>query len=391
MSFVALGQRAWILILIGLAGAGSASSADLAIETVPGALGNSIAVHVRVVGPSGQPAAIQFDLEHPPALNFTGSPGPAVFNSGKTLYSQAQGAGRTRFLIVGVNSTPIPEGILVSLAGTVGAGLPPGDYLLSVRDGAASGPGGEETQFAGAATSFTVGESIPDSPSGLIAHLSAGGGWKTIVSLFNPSPAPVPVRIAAWSSSGSPLAIPWAVASGGSAGAAGGPFSWTIQPNGTLDLVADDPANPAVTVGWAQLYAPASVSGWVTYAMNLPSGWRSETVVPVERRSPVSLVLPFDNSSDYSTGVAVANNSEIGGAAVLVVARDGEGRHLFSDLLALPVRGHTSFDSALEYPALSGLKGTLEFQNTLDGAIAVVGVRFHSTGTLAAISPVLKD
>jgi hypothetical protein len=158
-----------------------------------------------------------------------------------------------------------------------------------------------------------------------------------------------------------------------------------------LDLVADDPANPAVTVGWAQLFTTTAVSGWVTYAMSLPSGWQSETAVPVERRSPVSLVLPFDNSADYSTSVAVASSSASGGAVVLVVARDGEGRHLFSDLLQLPIRGHTSFGVAQKYPALSGLRGTLEFQNTRDGTIAVIGMRIHSSGTLAAVSPAVKD
>lgn len=391
MAIVALKQRVWILILTALAGAAIASAADLALETVSAPFGNSVALQVRVLNGSGSSAAIQFDLEHPSVLSFAGSPGPAVLQSGKTLYSSTLGAGRTRFLVVGMNSTPIPEGVLVSLAGTFGAGMQSGGYSVAVREGRGSGAEGEDTLVSGSETGFTVGGSIPDSPSGLIAHLSAGGGWKTIVSLFNPSSVAAPVRIAAWNSGGSTLAIPWAVSPGGPVAGTGNPLEWTIQPHGTLDLVLDDPANPGVTVGWAQVFSPAAVSGWVTYAMSLPSGWRSETVLPVERRSPASSVLPFDNSADYSTGVAVANSSELGGAVVLLVARDGEGRHLFSDLLQLPARGHTSFALAEKYPALAGLRGTLEFQNTREGVIAVMGVRIHVSGTLAAISPASRD
>jgi hypothetical protein len=391
MYFVALRQRPWALILTGLISAGIASPADLAMEAVSAPFGNSVAVQVRVLEGLGPSAAIQFDFEYPSSFSFASSPGPAVSASGKTLYAHTLGAGRTRFLVVGMNSTPIPEGILVSLAGTAGAGTQPGDYSLAVRGGTRSDPGGEDSHVAGAEARLTVGGSIPDSPSGLIAHLSAGGGWRTIISLFNASSVAAPVRIAAWNSGGGPLAIPWAVASGGPTAGTGNPLEWTIQPNGTLDLVAGDPANPEVTVGWAQLSAPAAVSGWITYAMSPPSGWRTETVIPVEKRSPVSWVLPFDNSADSSTGVAVANSSEIGGTVVLVVARDGEGRHLLSDLLQLPARGHTSFGVAQKYSALAGRRGTLEFQNTREGAIAVMGVRFHSSGTLAAISPTVKD
>ena len=391
MSLVAPKQRICIVLLAGLVLAASAVPADLALETVSGPLDNSVSVQVRVLDRSGPSSAIQFDLEHPASLSFAGSPGPIVSGSGKTLYSGTLAAGGTRFLVVGLNSTPIPEGVLISLAATVGADTQPGNYSLAIRNALASDPGGDESPVSGAETNFTLGGSVPEMPSGLIPHLSMGNGWSTTVSVYNPSPAASPVRIASWNSGGGPLVVPWAVPVGGPVGGTGNSTELTIQPNGTLDLVAGDPAIPEATLGWAQLFAPAGVSGWVTYALKLPSGQLFETVVPVERRTPVSSVIPFDDSSGYSTSVAVANSSGSGGAVVLVVARDAEGRHLFSDLLQLPVLGHTFFQVAQRYSALAGLRGTLEFQNTRDGAIGVIGLRTHSSGTLAAVSPAAKD
>jgi hypothetical protein len=390
MSFAAIQQRVWVLVFTCLAGAGNARAADLALETLKSPFGSSVAVQVRVLDPSGQTAALQFDLDHPSSLSFAGSPGLAAFDGGKSLYSHTLSASRTRFLVVGMNSTPIPEGVLVSLAATVGAGTPPGNYAIAVRDAMGSDPGGEASPISGSEAQFSVGEATA-SPPGLITHLAVGGGWKTTVSLYNPSPESVPVRIASWDGSGSPMAIPWTVPPGDPAAETGTPLQWTIHPNGTLDLVADDAASSAATVGWAQLFTPANVSAWVTYTLNLPSGLQSETTYPVERRSAVSLVLPFDNSTDLSTSVAVANGSESNASDVLVVARDREGRHLFSDLLRLPLRGHTSFAVAEKYPALNGLRGTLEFQNTREGAIAVIGVRMRATGAVSAVSPTFRD
>ena len=76
MSFVAPGQRFWVLILTGLVCAGIGSPADLAIEAVSAPFGNSVVVQVRVLEGLGPSAAIQFDFEYPPSFNFAAHPDP---------------------------------------------------------------------------------------------------------------------------------------------------------------------------------------------------------------------------------------------------------------------------------------------------------------------------
>lgn len=378
-----------MLVVAGFVSAGTANSADLAIEAVSTPGGSAATLQVRLIARSDQPAAIQFDLEHHPSLSFSGSAGPVVLESGKDVYSRSLAEGRTRFLIVGMNATSIADGIPLSLSTATGAA--PGTYKVALRNTGASDPEGGELALAGAETILTIGSSIPEPPAGIVPHLAVGGGWKTTLSLLNSATAAAPVRVEAWNSGGGAWAVPWTVMSNQPGVVSGNSLELTIPPNAILDVVADSPASSTTALGWAQIFAPSGVAGWATLAVSLPSGQQAETVIPLGARSGVSFYLPFDNSNDYSTNVAIVNNSASGGAVVLVVARDAEGRHLFSDLLQLPVRGHALMNVAQKYSALAGTKGTLEFQNTRDGSIGVIGIKVHGSGTLAAINPVVKD
>ena len=64
------------------------------------------------------------------------------------------------------------------------------------------------------------------------------------------------------------------------------------------------------------------VLGWATFGQQFNTGYAIEALVPMETRKVYSMVLPFDNSNGFSTGVALANSSDAGQANIQMLFRD---------------------------------------------------------------------
>jgi len=141
---------------------------------------------------------------------------------------------------------------------------------------------------------------------------------------------------------------------------------------------------PAV-VGSAQLTTTGNISGfevfrWLTYGQ--------EASVPLETRNPPnSFVLVFDDTSQLTTGVAVANlaNAPVN---ITVNLRDDSGVLLQTAVLPLGARGHTSFMLPANYATTGSVRGMAEFVLPTGGKISVIGLRAGPNGALTTI-PVL--
>lgn len=378
----------WIAFLLGIIAAPANIAGELTIEQSGAAADGPSSFQVRYTSQSVPVAAIQFDLDYDPSITLLSRPGSILTASGKALYSANVEPGRTRFLVAGPNNHVLESGVLMSIAAEVSGGALPGSYSIGFRATAGADPQGRETAISGADAAVSVSGAAPNSPSGTFPFVAAGGGWKTTLSMLNLSSSQVTAKLRTWNSEGAPL--PLSRPATEQDASLKDEIELTIPANGASDVVFEMPDSPAPTVGWAQLYTPAGVLAWATFAVTGASGQQSENVVPVESRSSQIFILPFDNTSGYSTGVALANSSDSVPAIVLFAARNQDGQPLLTELLHLPARGHVTFALAEKYAALAGSKGALEFQNTQPGNIAVLGFRSHPSGVFAVISPTAK-
>ena len=144
-------------------------------------------------------------------------------------------------------------------------------------------------------------------------------------------------------------------------------------------------------VGWAELESPQSVIGYAVLRWKLGPARDTEAMLPFEQRKGSSFILPFDNSSGFLTGIAIANQSPDSPTEVTLLLRDEAGATISTEALPLPARGHTSFVASERYPVLSGRRGTIEVQsNTADGVTAL-GLRFSPFGSFTSVPVILKN
>jgi hypothetical protein len=137
-----------------------------------------------------------------------------------------------------------------------------------------------------------------------------------------------------------------------------------------------------------RLSATTGMSGFAVFRQKIGRD-EQEAVVPLETRDPQGFVIWFDNTSGYSTGVAIANTTPQP-AAIAVQLRDDAGRSLGAPPLSLPAYGHISFDLAQTYRVTAGIRGTVEFRKPEFGEISVLGLRFNPQGSFTTIPPVSR-
>jgi len=377
-----------LLVAVGLAAYG----AELEVNSVSVQRGMPAVAMVRLATKGDSVAALQFDVECDPELLLAGSIGQAAAGAGKILYSADIGSGRRRFLLVGLNGKTIGDGAAVELYIAVGPSPPPGAYPLRIGNGMASDPNGNPISLSGVDGSVVVSDEVTSlSTSGVFAHIAAGAGWKTSFTLMNLAPTESPARLVFWNDDGGQLELPIEFPvnpqlSPMSAAAA----DVIISSKGVVIVEAATSSQDPVRVGWAQLQAPVGVVGWATFGRRFDNGAGVEAVVPMATRSTASMVLPFDNSNGFSTGVALVNESETSSANVLLTFRNVDGQPLHTDMLSLALRGHRSFSIPETYPNLAGFIGSVELKNLSGGAISGLGLRFSQSGSITSISPVQK-
>lgn len=109
------GAQLLILFILLLFGAEPVPAADIAVPSVAVSPGGSAAVPVRFAAGGAHVVAVQFDLDTDPALSIAAIGGPAALGAGKSLTVADVSPTRKRFLLAGLNQTPLTDGDLVIL------------------------------------------------------------------------------------------------------------------------------------------------------------------------------------------------------------------------------------------------------------------------------------
>jgi len=229
--------------------------------------------------------------------------------------------------------------------------------------------------------SFTTIPALQSGASGgSMAHIAAGGGWRSIFYLVNLNSITSNVTLKFFDDNGTALVLPLTFLQSGATTTAAS-VTQTLTAGATLVLETQG-AGAAVMLGSAQLSSDHGASGFALFRYD-PSG--QEATAPLETRNAPAYVLAYDNTAPLATGVALANLSNQA-ATVGLILRDDTGTTLQTTSLQLPANGHSAFVLGGNYPLTSGKRGTVEFDST-SAQISVLGIR--ANGNAFTSIPVL--
>jgi hypothetical protein len=222
--------------------------------------------------------------------------------------------------------------------------------------------------------------------AGSLAHLASGAGWTTTFTLVNTGLTAGQVQMNFFGDDGSPLQLPFTFPQQPSPSPlVASTLNQSLAANSLLIVDTQQASNPNAQVGSAQLLTSHNVGGFAVFEYN-PTG--QEAVVPLETRNAPFYVLPFDNTGELATGVAIANIAAEP-AEIVVVIRDETGAELYADTIMLAGQGHTSFMLTNRYSFTTGKRGTIQFDTPASGQIAALGLRANG-GALTTL-PVLAQ
>lgn len=233
-------------------------------------------------------------------------------------------------------------------------------------------------------------DATPTVVSSSVSQIASGGGWKTTMTLVNLTSTQNSVRVAFRGDDGGPMTLPLVLTQQGTPQTASAPsVDRTVGAGATLLIESEAPASSATFVGWAEVTSSGPVSGFAIFRQRGQDGRDAEGTAPLEGSRSSSLVLPFDGTSGFATGVALVNSTS---QAVIVNAtiRDDNGAQIGLQAVSLPAMGHTSFAVADRFSMTSGRRGIIEFQNQAGGAITGLGLRFSPFGSFTSVPIIVR-
>jgi hypothetical protein len=222
------------------------------------------------------------------------------------------------------------------------------------------------------------------SRAGTLSHIAAGGSWETQIWLMNSSSAAVNVELDLHGDDGTALNVPLVVTQQGSIQSiTAAKLSRAIQPNTALIVNVGSQLANTVT-GWANVLSSGPVNGFAIFRTTCPTCTASEGTVPLQNTSEPTLLIPYDNTQGFVTGVALANVAAAP-ATLTATIWDEYGNRLGAPTLTIPGNGHTSFVATTALPPTAANRGIVQFQNSSGGAIDGLGLRFSPYGTFTSV------
>ena len=245
-------------------------------------------------------------------------------------------------------------------------------------------------RFNSSSKTFTSFDTIPLQGVGtpvtgqIVSQVVDGMGWTTTIILVNTDTVPVSFTLRFWKGSGSPL--PLALGADGTVQAVSGQI-----PVGGARTIQTDGVAAALQQGWAELVTSQAVSGTAVFRQQVAGQPDSEAAVPVIASSggPRALLLPFDCTQGFATGVALVNPDPNRSADITVNFRDENGSSISTGSINLPARGQTALNLTAIFPAVSGTRGVAEF-SAPGLELYGLGLRFSPAGTFTSLPTLRK-
>jgi hypothetical protein len=278
-----------------------------------------------------------------------------------------------------------PAGLTLSTTGVL-SGLPTtaGTYSFVIRAVDAAGQSGTQN------ITITINATAVAPRAGVITQLASGGGWKTTMVLLNVGTTPANVKVNFAQDDGTPLSLPFVITQqGASVTVVGTTIERSIPANTTL-LIESEAPGTVTHVGWADVRSSSTISGYAIFRQRGGDGRDSEGTSILENRVVSSVILPYDNTAGFITGIALSNLNATGAASLTASIRDDSGTEVARDTITIPANGHTSFAVSDRLPATAGKRGFVEFTSTTSSGISGLGLRFSPTLSFTSIPVVIR-
>lgn len=207
----------------------------------------------------------------------------------------------------------------------------------------------------------------------VIPQVADGGGWSTTIVLSNKTTAAQTVTLsfhrAVADSNGT--TEPWAP-----------PFLEgvslpTINLAAGSSLFLHTPGTAGtLSQGWGELNAASGVTGYAIFT----SQGQDATAPAVSAASRI--LVPFDNTSDLVTAVAVANPNA-GAETIQVNIKTSDGATSTGALPSMPGGGHRAFVLPDLFQQTKGKRGLAEFY-VASGSFSIIALRFNPTAAFTS-------
>jgi len=213
----------------------------------------------------------------------------------------------------------------------------------------------------------------------VISQVADGSGWKTSITLVNLDTVPAPFTLRFWRQNGSALPVPIL-------GAATTEVVEGTIPVGGTRVIESQGGTSELIQGWAELSTTRSISGLAVFRQRVTGRSDQEAAVSLTATGG-RFILPFDNTDNFVTSMALVNSSATLGSTISVIIRDEAGVQIGTDSITLNGRGHTAFTLTDRFNVSRNRRGTAEFSSS-NAQITGLGLRFNPGGAFTSF-PVL--
>jgi hypothetical protein len=216
----------------------------------------------------------------------------------------------------------------------------------------------------------------------IIPQIADGGGWQTTLVLTNTTTAAASASLSFYEETSGGATQSWNLAFLESVS----PANLTLPGGGTLFLHTPG-TDSGTSVGWAQLQAGSGLVAYAIFTQRVPGRQDQDGTAPAAT-SASRVLVPFDNSPGFATGVALANSGSAAESVSVNIQTD-TGVISQASIPSLPALGHMSFSLAQQFPGTAGQRGLAEFY-TNGGSLTIIALRFNPTGAFTS-APVYAE
>jgi hypothetical protein len=209
-----------------------------------------------------------------------------------------------------------------------------------------------------------------------IADLLDGGGWSTTLIIQNEDSVPVNYAFNFWNDAGAAFALPFA-------SGAPGTLSGTL-PVGGIAYAPTAGISATLMQGWAEAAASGKIAVSALFRFTAPGVPDSQGSVN-GALSGSNIYVPFDNTSGYITGVAMANTNATQPLSISMIFRTDTGTQSAGQI-TLPPHAHSAFVLASSFPATAGARGSIQFITSTPD-LTVLGERFTPSLSFTTLNP----
>lgn len=157
-------------------------------------------------------------------------------------------------------------------------------------------------------------------------------------------------------------------------------YSDVIPAGGIRILDSAGLSSPLAQV-WAEIASFGKLEGTLLFAQRQITGSMSIASMPFSDPTTDDFIVPFDNSSDLQTALALLNNTADDGTSRVSV-RDEDGNWLSTAYLTTTSEKCETFFLSSLFPKTAGIRGTVQFSGA---EVSALGLRFSSLGTFTSV------